>query len=195
LSTSQSNDARIAGVLLSGMVAALADRAELNHAQKDARASGVWSLISTFEPRDQIQMILIGQMLMFHELIADGGRDVMRGMMDTLKLRAQSNLNAMNRSLHQNLGMFLRLRDKSEATMPVQEEARETPAAAKQPPEPVRKAPTQKAAAPPPPRQENVPPTHAQTEDESWLDETAAESPRFRALQSNRAPPSRRQAQ
>jgi hypothetical protein len=179
LSTSQSNDARIAGVLLSGIVGALSDRAELSHAEKDARALGVWSLISHFEPRDPMQMMLIGQMLIFHELIADGGRDVMRGMMDTMKLRAQSNLNGLNRSLHQNLGMFLKLRDKLEAAMPVQEEARETPAAAKQPPEPVRKAPPQKAAVPVPPRQENVPPPQAPTEDESRSDEIAAESPRL----------------
>src|ERR1019366_5479955 len=62
-----------------------------------------------------LQIMLVGQTVMFNELLADGARDVLSGMTDTMKLRAQSNLNGMNRALHQNLGLFLRLRDKAEA--------------------------------------------------------------------------------
>jgi hypothetical protein len=100
------------GILLDGIVAALADRSNLTEAQKQARAGDIWAVIGAFHPRDPLQIMLIGQALLFNEMLADGARDVLGGMVDTLKLRAVSNINGLNRSLHQNLGMFLRLREK-----------------------------------------------------------------------------------
>ena len=87
-------------------------------------------MIDAFRPADPLQTMLVGQAVMFNELLADGARDVLAGMTGAPKLRAQSNLNGMNRSLHQNLGLFLRLRDAAEAA--AAEAARE----AAEPPQP-----------------------------------------------------------
>ena len=61
-------------------------------------------------PRDVLQMMLAGQAAMFNALIADAGRDVLRGMADTLKLRAQANVTGMGRVLSKHLDTLIRLR-------------------------------------------------------------------------------------
>jgi hypothetical protein len=136
------------GILLDGIVTALADRSYLTQEQKQERAGDIWALIETFHPQDPLQIMLIGQALLFNDLLADGARDVLHGMVDTLKLRAVSNVNALNRSLHQNLSMFLRLRDKSA---------------------PVANESAHQAAAPPEPKPEEA--TPPPKEEASWIDE------------------------
>jgi len=159
---SKSQPVNAAGILLDGIVAALSDRSYLTPEQKQARGAEIWAVIEAFHPQDPLQIMLIGQALLFNELLTNGAHDVLRGMVDTLKLRAQSNVNALNRSLHQNLGTFLRLRDKSAPTANDGARPAAKPAAA-----PVEARPPEPKTADAP-----SPPGTAQPEEEaSWIDE------------------------
>ena len=130
MSTTHADASHLARALLDGLISGIADRGNRSPADKAARARDLWAVIAECEPQDAIQTMLIGQALMFNELVADGGKDVLAGMMDTLKLRAQSNVNGMSRTLHQHVGMFLRLRDKSDAAMATNAKVSETVEAA-----------------------------------------------------------------
>jgi hypothetical protein len=94
--------------------------------------------------------MLIGQCLLFNELVADGGRNVLIGTMDSPKPRAQSKVNALGRSLHQSIKTFLRPRDKSSAAVAPADDVRETMAAAERGVDSLRKAPAPREAADPP---------------------------------------------
>jgi len=151
LSTPRSTIVMSCAVLVDGIASAIADRAELTPEQKQARAAEVWTMLDQFQPQDALQVMLIGQAMVFNDLIADGARDILGGKLNSLKLRAQSNLNGMNRALHQNLGLFLRLRDKAAAAA-----SEASTAAVAEPRQPRRsaakaqaQAPAEPAAAPP----------------------------------------------
>jgi hypothetical protein len=103
------------GVLLDGIVAALCGHGDSTSAERDARASGIRALVAAEQPRDALEMMLLGQCLLFHEVIAAAGRDLLRGSTEALKLRAQSNLNGLNRSLRQSLDALRKARDKTDA--------------------------------------------------------------------------------
>ena len=77
-----------------------------------AKAESVLNTILSMSPRDAPEMMFAGQMMLFNELTADGAKDVLTGMVDTLKLRAQSNIVAMNRALQQNAKAFMKLKDR-----------------------------------------------------------------------------------
>jgi hypothetical protein len=132
LSATHSDASHLARAVLGGLISAMSDRGNPAPADKAARARDLWAVVASCEPQDAIQTMLIGQALMFNELIADGGKDVLAGMMDTLKLRAQSNVTGMSRTLHQHVGTFLRLRDKSDAATATNAKVIETVEAAKQ---------------------------------------------------------------
>ena len=156
MSATHADASHLARALLDGLISGIADRGNRSPADKAARARDLWGVIAACEPQDAIQTMLIGQALMFNELIADGGKDVLAGMMDTLKLRAQSNVNGMSRSLHQHVGMFLRLRDKSDAAVAANAKVSETVEAAqrvldstKRPPAPKMAAKAPEPVAPP----------------------------------------------
>jgi hypothetical protein len=102
----------LTALLLEGIIAAIADRPGLNPEQKAARAGDVLKLIEAFMPQDAVQIMLIGQTVLFNHLPGDGARHMLQGMTDTLRLRTQSNINGMNRSLHMNLRPFLALSDR-----------------------------------------------------------------------------------
>jgi hypothetical protein len=158
LSTSEASapglaSANVTGVLMEGIVSALSERSHLTQTQRQARAGDVWGLISEFEPRDPLQIMLIGQSLMFNELTADAARDVLRGIADiAIKSRVRSNVIALNRTFVQNLSMFLRVQDKSVAAE--QEEVR------------IAAAPPLASAEPPAEASAPTP-----VEEGSWLDE------------------------
>jgi hypothetical protein len=162
LSTPQPAVTSAAAILLDGISAAVADRPGLTPERSKTRITELWAVIDSFRPEDPLQIMLVGQAVMFNELLADGARDVLGGMADALKLRAQSNLNGMNRSLHQNLSLFLRLRDTAEA---VSEAARE----AAEPRQPLATARKAAAAATPGavPAEAHTPPVVAQAEPEA----------------------------
>ncbi len=84
---------------LSGVVGALADRGGSSIPEYDARAQESWKLIQSFRPRDSVELMLVGQLMAFHEMLADGTRDLLRGMTDSvsMKLRARSGLVAIGR--------------------------------------------------------------------------------------------------
>jgi hypothetical protein len=78
-------------------VRAVSDRGNQTEAQRAAKAHDAETLIMSFLPRDGIELILAGQVVMFNELLADGARDVLRGMIDTQKQRSLSTLVALGR--------------------------------------------------------------------------------------------------
>ena len=93
-------------------------------------------LIMGLMPRDVLQMMLAGQAALMNTLIADAGSDVLRGMVDRLKLKAQANVTAMSRVMLAQLENLMRLQHlPDKAARPVV-----TPAAAKHV-EPVRTEP------------------------------------------------------
>jgi hypothetical protein len=159
LSATHADASHLAKALLDGLISGIADRGNRSPADKAARARDLWAVIAACEPQDAIQTILIGQALMFNELIADGGKDVLAGMMDTLKLRAQSNVNGMSRALHQHVGTFLRLRDKSDAAVAATNaKVSETVEAAQRVLDSAKRPPAAKAAAEAPRRDPSSPP-------------------------------------
>jgi hypothetical protein len=81
---------------LSGVVTALADRGSSDE-RYSARAAEVWTLVQSFRPRDAIDLMLTGQLIAFNELLADGTRDLLRGMVDTMKARTRSSLISLGR--------------------------------------------------------------------------------------------------
>jgi hypothetical protein len=147
LSATQSDASHLARAVLDGLISAMSGRGNPGPENKAARARDLWAVVAACEPQDAIQTMLIGQALMFNELIADGGRDVLAGMMDTLKLRAQSNVTGMGRVLHQHVGTFLRLRDKSDAAAATNAKVGETVEAAKQLLDSAKRPPAPKVAA------------------------------------------------
>jgi hypothetical protein len=146
LSATHADASHLAKALLDGLISGIANRGNGGPADKAARARDLWAVIAACEPQDAIQTMLIGQALMFNELIADGGKDVLAGMMDTLKLRAQSNVNGMSRSLHQHVGTFLRLRDKSDAAIATNAKVSETVEAAQRVLDSAKRPPASKVA-------------------------------------------------
>ena len=94
---------------LDDMVQALSDRGEPSEARRADNARAAMTVILSFLPGDVLQMMLAGQAAMFNALIADAGRDVLRGMADTLKLRAQTNVTGMGRVLSKHLDTLIRL--------------------------------------------------------------------------------------
>ncbi len=94
---------------LDDMVQALSDRGEPSEARRADNARAAMTVILSFLPGDVLQMMLAGQAAMFNALIADAGRDVLRGMADTLKLRAQANVTGMGRVLSKHLDTLIRL--------------------------------------------------------------------------------------
>ena len=147
MSATHADASHLARALLDGLISGIADRGNRAPADKAARARDLWAVIAECEPQDAIQTMLIGQALMFNELIADGGKDVLAGMMDTLKLRAQSNVTGMSRALHQHVGTFLRLRDKSDAAIATNAKVSETVEAAQRVLDSAKRPPAPKVAA------------------------------------------------
>jgi hypothetical protein len=147
LSATHSDASHLARAVLDGLISAMSGRGNPAPADKANRARDLWAVVAACEPQDAIQTMLIGQALMFNELIADGGKDVLAGMMDTLKLRAQSNVNGMGRVLHQHVGTFLRLRDKSAAAAAASAKVSETVDAAQRVLNSAKRPPAPKVAA------------------------------------------------
>ena len=82
---------------LGGIVLALTERGGQSEAARRDKADAVMSLILAFQPRDAIDMTLAGQTVLYNELLADGARDVFRGMADTTKQRSLTILANMGR--------------------------------------------------------------------------------------------------
>ena len=157
-------------------------------------------LIMGLMPRDVLQMMLAGQAALLNTLIADAGSDVLRGMVDRLKLKAQANVTAMSRVMLAQLENLMRLQhlpDKAARpvvtptaakhaepvrTEPVREKpvraepSREKPAAARTPPSTQSPVEPMAAAAQEPARAVEAPVMEkAGTEQGGWLDEPGQE--------------------
>jgi hypothetical protein len=88
---------------LDAIVRAISDRGNQTEAQRLAKANQALTLILSYLPCDVIDMTLAGQAVMFNELLADGARDVLRGMADTAKQRSFSGLIGMGRLVQGHL--------------------------------------------------------------------------------------------
>jgi hypothetical protein len=80
-----------------GIVRALSDRPGQTEAQRETRRGDAETFILSFRPRDAIELMLCGQSVLFNELLADGAKDVLRGMVDTMKLKSIGGLVNMAR--------------------------------------------------------------------------------------------------
>lgn len=175
---------------LNGIVAALADRGEQSGPEYEARRTGAWTLIQSFQPRDAIDLLLVGQLVAINELFADGTRDVLRGTTDSLKQRTRSSLLAMARLTQGHLDRLEKRRSQAEIAEPRAAQCaaappsaapetlatpyapREPEIAAASPASPAAKS-TPKASgtqSPPEPAQPIAPPAPPPQEP-SWLDE------------------------
>ena len=135
---------------LDGIVTALADRPGQTDAEYEAKANDAWTLILSFQPRDAIDLMLTGQVIAFNALFADGARDVLRGMVDTMKQRAQSSLVAMGRLTQGHVDRLEKRGIQPHRTEAAQQpEKRDTPAArapSAEPPQRPRAAASPEAA-------------------------------------------------
>ena len=174
---------KIVNPALDGVVRALSDRGNQSEEQRLARANDYLTLILSFLPRDAIDITLAGQTIVFNELLADGARDVLRGMMDTMKQRSVSSLVAMGRLTQGHVDRLEKRGARPYRTEVIAppEEADDASAAprsepAKRPPAAKsRPAPPPSAATPPPSAPPPSAPAKTGREDPememSWLDE------------------------
>jgi hypothetical protein len=80
-----------------GIVRALSDRPGQTETQRRTRRDDAETFVLSFRPRDAIELMLCGQSVLFNELLADGAKDVLRGMVDTMKLKSIGGLVNMAR--------------------------------------------------------------------------------------------------
>jgi hypothetical protein len=138
---------------LDSIVRALSDRGDPSEAERLARGNQYLTLILSFLPKDATDLMLAGQTVVFNELLADGARDVLRGMMDTMKQRSQTTLVSMGRLTQGHIDRLAK-----RGNQPWRTEVATTEA------EP-RKAPVAEPPQPPPPEEPAAEP------ESSWLDE------------------------
>src|SRR5258708_31518177 len=100
--------ANVVGACLDDLVHAVTCRLSGSEEQKHANEATM-TLIQSFMPHGVIQMMLAGQAVLFNALTADGARDILMGMTETMKPRARSGVVAMGRIVTKNLEMLARL--------------------------------------------------------------------------------------
>lgn len=98
----------VASIILDGVVSALNTHPAMAATPVTDRARNIRTAIGAFHPEGATDLMLAGQSLLFNGLIADSSRDVFTGAAGLGKQRALANINALNRSLHQNLATFVR---------------------------------------------------------------------------------------
>lgn len=144
----------VEAVILDGILSALTA-----HPRKGWTAPAVRATIAALGARTPLEMMFAGQALLFSALLADAAKDLFTDGDELTRPRALSTINALNRSLHQNLSLFQK------------RAAAEQAAAEKQA---AQKPPAEKPAAREPAPQE-APPVRAEKPAEadagSWLDE------------------------
>jgi hypothetical protein len=136
----------------------------------------------SFQPRDVVDMQLAAQAVVFHELVADSARDVLRGMDDAAKARSLSALIGMGRLTEGHLDRL-----KKRGNQPYQTVIVAPPVEAPiETPEPA--SPEIAPAAP-----EREPPYQRPVRPESWLDEPyqewVLETPAILAARAEVVPP------
>src|ERR1700689_2499821 len=86
--------------------------------QKNARAAGVWAVMSGVDPYDAYSLMLYGQAFVLNDLCGDAARDalvearsgMMGGTESPMKWRAMAAYASMARTLCQNTNTFLKVR-------------------------------------------------------------------------------------
>lgn len=81
------------------IVRAIADRPYLDAEGQTTRARQTVTLIGSLGARTPRHLMLAGQSVLLHTVAAEAARDIIHGMSDAHKLRAQGNIVAMNRHI------------------------------------------------------------------------------------------------
>ncbi len=97
------NLADLVSPALDSIVRAVSDRGNQTDAERREKAGSAMDLILSFRPADVAELMLSGQTVLFHELLADGARDALRGVPADRKPRCHSGLVSMGRLLQGHL--------------------------------------------------------------------------------------------
>lgn len=85
---------------------AICDRPNETPQQRLTRIQAASHMVLELRPRDVIECILAGQMVMFHELITDSVHETLRGQVDTLRRATRSTIVSLNKAFLQTLVQF-----------------------------------------------------------------------------------------
>ena len=99
---------QLATHLLQGFVEALPCQEGETEARAMTRTRTTIFSIMAFLPRDALEMMLSGQVVMHNALIQDSARDILRGQTEALKARTKSTAVALSRLMLAHLGALHR---------------------------------------------------------------------------------------
>jgi hypothetical protein len=103
----QQTFAMVSQTMLQGIVETICDRPGDTVAQRDARSREVVGSVQSFAPRDPVELMLAGMVVMHAHLIHDSVRDLLRGRDDQLNARTKSAIVALDRGM---IGFLRQLR-------------------------------------------------------------------------------------
>jgi hypothetical protein len=101
--------------VLEGIVEALTSRDSMPAAQKAARARSTAAMVLGLFPGSAMQLIVSGQVVLFHALTVEAARDVLHRNRGDQAFRALSATSLMGRTMSKNLDVLIRLQGKPEA--------------------------------------------------------------------------------
>jgi hypothetical protein len=107
LLSQQQTFAMVSQTMLQGIVETICDRPGDTAAQRDARSREVVGSVQGFAPRDPVELMLAGMIVMHAHLIHDSVRDMLRGQDDYVRVRAKSAIVALDRGM---IGFLRQLR-------------------------------------------------------------------------------------
>src|SRR6266567_1354651 len=88
--------------VIADMAKALCERPNESKEQRFVRVQAVTQMILGLLPRDVIEAMLAGHVVMFHDLITDSIHDTLQGQIDTMRRATRVNIVALNRAFHMN---------------------------------------------------------------------------------------------
>src|ERR1700676_1583763 len=89
--------------VISEMAKALCERPNENKHQQFTRTQASTHLILAQQPRDTLEAMLAGQMVMLHALMTDSIHDTLQGQVDGVRRGTRSNIVAINKAFFVNL--------------------------------------------------------------------------------------------
>src|SRR5437588_429233 len=89
--------------VIADMAKAVGERPNETKQQQCVRVQAATRMISGLLPRDVIEAMLAGHVVMFHELITDSIHDTLQGQIDTLRRATRVNIVSLNKAFHMNL--------------------------------------------------------------------------------------------
>jgi hypothetical protein len=85
------------------MAKAMCERPDENKQQQFTRTVASTHLILAMQPRDALEAMLAGQVVMLHTLMTEGVHDLLRGQVDRMRRGTRANIVAINKAFHVNL--------------------------------------------------------------------------------------------